>query len=226
MKIGTVTIGQSPRVDLIPELREAIGVKVDIEERGALDNLSLEEVKTFYPGPEDYILVTRMRDGTEVKIAESYIIPRIKNCIADLEKQDVELIIFICTGEFPGVSSHKLIIWPDRLLEHTVRGILQKGILAVVSPSPDQTAMMRKKWQGTKLQVVAEAVSPYSGSEEMFAEVAYRISKSKADLTVLDCIGFNRRIKKIFREITQKPVILPRTILGRVVGELLEGVAE
>ena len=226
MKIGTVTIGQSPRLDLIPELKKAIGVEVDIEERGALDNLSLEEVKTFYPGPEDYILVTRMRDGTEVKIAESYIIPRIKNCIADLEKQGVEFIIFICTGEFPGISSHKLIIWPDRLLEHTVRGILRKGILAVVAPSPDQTAMMQKKWRGTKLVVVAEAVSPYSGSDEMFAEVAHRIKRSNADMTVLDCIGFNRRIRKIFRQITQKPVILPRTILGRVAGELLEGVTE
>lgn len=226
MKIGTVTIGQSPRVDLIPELKEAIGAEVDIEERGALDNLSLEEVKTFYPGPEDYILVTRMRDGTEVKIAESYIIPRIKNCIADLEKQDVEFIIFICTGEFPGISSHKLIIWPDRLLEHTVRGILRKGILAVVAPSPDQIAMMQKKWRGTKLQVVAEAVSPYSGSEEMFADVAHRINRSNADMIVLDCIGFTRRIRKIFRKITQKPVILPRTLLGRVVGELLEGAPE
>jgi len=35
MKIGTLTIGQSPRVGIIPELKEAIGFEVEIEERGA-----------------------------------------------------------------------------------------------------------------------------------------------------------------------------------------------
>ncbi len=35
--IGTVTIGQSPRVDLIPELRAILGEEVQIIEAGALD---------------------------------------------------------------------------------------------------------------------------------------------------------------------------------------------
>lgn len=29
MKIGTLTIGQSPRVDIVPELKEAIGFEID-----------------------------------------------------------------------------------------------------------------------------------------------------------------------------------------------------
>ncbi|MDN5940637.1 MAG: AroM family protein [Nitrospira sp.] len=60
MKIGAVTIGQSPRDDIIPEIREILGPEVEIVERGALDGLSLKEVNDFYPGPPGPILVTRM----------------------------------------------------------------------------------------------------------------------------------------------------------------------
>ena len=78
MKVGTLTIGQSPRTDVIPGIRDVLGPNIEIVEKGALDGLDLEDVKKFYPGPNDYILVTRMRDGTEVKIAEKHVIDRMK----------------------------------------------------------------------------------------------------------------------------------------------------
>ena len=38
--LGAVTIGQSPRVDLVPELMEMLGGNVTIKEAGALDDLT------------------------------------------------------------------------------------------------------------------------------------------------------------------------------------------
>lgn len=64
MKIGAVTIGQSPRDDIIPEIRDILGPGVEIIETGVLNGLSLEEIKDFYPEPTDFTLVTRMKDGT------------------------------------------------------------------------------------------------------------------------------------------------------------------
>ena len=91
MKIGILTIGQSPRVDIVPELKEAIGFEVEIEERGALDNLTWEEVKDLFPGPGDNnFIVTRMKDGKIVKIAKRHVVERMNECIADLERIDVE----------------------------------------------------------------------------------------------------------------------------------------
>ena len=76
-KIGMITIGQSPRIDIIPEMREVLGTEVEILEAGALDGLTLEEVKKFYPKGRDYILCTRMSDGTEVVVAKRFIVPRV-----------------------------------------------------------------------------------------------------------------------------------------------------
>ncbi|MBA7571301.1 hypothetical protein ES708_13060 [subsurface metagenome] len=224
MKIDTLTIGQSPRMDIIPELKEAIGFEVEIEERGALDGLTWEEVKNLYPGPGDYILVTRMRDGREVKIAERHIIERMKKCIADLERSDVDFIILLCTGEFPEeITSKKLILKPNKLMENIVKGILQEGVIADIVPSADQISLMEKRWNRTNpnLKAIFDTVSPYTGTEKEIEKVAEKIAKTDANLIILDCLGFSKRVKTIFRKITEKPVLLPRTLLGRIAGELI-----
>jgi len=224
MKIGTLTIGQSPRVDIIPELKEAIGFEVEIEQRGALDDLTWEEVKGLYPEPDDYILVTRMRDGKEVKIAERHIVERMKKCIADLERSDVDFIIFLCTGEFPEeIISKKLVLKSNKLMENIVKGILQEGVIADIVPSADQISLMEERWKRTNpnLKVIVEAVSPYTGTEKEAEKVAEKIAKTDANLIILDCLGFSKRVKTIFRKITEKPVLLPRTLLGSIAGELI-----
>jgi len=225
MKIGTLTIGQSPRVDVIPELKESIGFEVEIEERGVLDDLSYREIQNLHPEPDDYILVSRMKDGKEVKIAERHIIGRMKSCISDLEKANVDFIILLCTGEFSEeISSRKLILKPSRLMKNMVKGILQRGTIAAIAPCIDQLQLMKKKWSNIypDLQVIVEAVSPYTGMSEEIERVAERIADTKTDLVILDCLGFDKRMKMIFRKITKKPVLLPRTLLGRIAGELIE----
>jgi len=224
MKIGTLSIGQSPRVDIISELKEAIGLEVEIEERGALDDLTWEETKDLYPGTDDYILITRMRDGKEVKIAERHIIERMKGCIADLERSEVDFIMLLCTAEFPEeITSKKLILKPNKLMENIVKGMLQEGVIAGIAPSPNQFQLMRKKWSkiNPNLKVIVDAVSPYTGTDKEIEKVAEKIAKTDAKLVILDCIGFNKKMKTIFRKVTRKPVLLPRTLLGRIAGELI-----
>lgn len=222
MKVGTLTIGQSPRVDIIPEIREVLGSGVEIVEKGALDGLDLDDVKEFYPEPTDYILITRMRDGSEVKVAERHIIERMRRCISDFEQEAaVDLVILLCTGEFPDIESQKIVLRPDRVMLRTVQGIMDRGKMGVVVPLPDQVPQLRKRWETLNLQLFMEAVSPYAGTDEELKEVAGRIKALDVDLIVLDCLGFGKTTKAIFREVTRKPVLLPRTVVGRIAREML-----
>jgi protein AroM len=223
MKIGAVTIGQSPRGDVAPEFQAALGLEAELLQCGALDGLSLDEVRALAPKPGDYILVTRLRDGTEVKIAECHIHERMKACVRRLEAAGVDLIVLFCTGEFPDLDSGPIILKPDVLMEHIVPGILRKGRLGAVLPSPDQIPILGEKWRRTGLDIELEAVSPYSGTDEDFRAAARRLAGRNVDLIVLDCIGFNEKIKRIFQEESGKPVILPRTLLGRIAGEMAGG---
>ncbi|QQO08905.1 AroM family protein [Breznakiella homolactica] len=223
IRIGAVTIGQSPRTDVAPEFESALGMDAELIQAGALDGLSLEEVRKLAPNPGDYILVTRMRDGTEVKIAEHHILDRMKAAIRQFENDGLDLIVLFCTGQFPEIDSRSLILKPDVLMVQTVPGILKKGRLGAVVPSPDQIPAMTKKWEQTGLEVVTAAASPYSGKEEDFRAAGRSLAEQKADLIVLDCIGYNSAMKKIIKEESGKPVILPRTLLGRIAGEIAGG---
>jgi protein AroM len=162
-----------------------------------------------------------MRDGTEVHIAERHIRQRIQDSVLTLEAAGVDMIVLFCTGEFPYLDSRSLIIKPDVLMTRLIPGILPRGRLGVLLPSPEQEAAMRNKWLKTGLELVFDAASPYTGTEADFRAAARRLAGQGVDLIVPDCIGFTGEMKRIFREESGKPVILPRTLLGRVCGELL-----
>ena len=57
-QVGTVTIGQAPRVDITPDLKTIIGDGIEIVEAGALDGLTKEQIAAMAPHEGDYVLVT------------------------------------------------------------------------------------------------------------------------------------------------------------------------
>ena len=71
-----LTIGQTPRDDITPMFKEILGPDFEIMEAGALDGLSLKDVKGIEILPGDYVLVSRMGDGAEVKI-KKFVLPRV-----------------------------------------------------------------------------------------------------------------------------------------------------
>jgi len=222
--IGAITIGQSPRTDVTADFLPALGRDVTLLQRGALDDLTREEIAALAPAVGDYVLVTRLRDGTEVKVAEERIHERMRAAVRYLEDQGASLIILFCTGEFPGVDSRQILLRPDALLSSAVKELIGVGILGICVPSAEQIPAMTKKWAGVGSGCVCAAVSPYSAPLSAFRTAAAELALGGADLIVMDCIGYSAEMKKIVQEETLKPVVLPRTFLGRLAGELLGGI--
>ena len=63
------------------------------------------------------------------------------------------------------------------------------------------------------------AASPY-GKLEDIRLVTDKLKETDADLVVLDCIGYTQEMKDMIYRLTNKPVVLPRTLAARVVTEL------
>ncbi|MFC2169686.1 AroM family protein [Acidobacteriota bacterium] len=221
MNLGMITIGQSPRTDIIPEIRDSLGFKVKIIEKGALDGLTFEEIKAYSPKSTDLPLITRLKNGTEVKVAKKHLISRIKNCVKDLERRKVGAIVFLCTGEFPEIESNIIFLRPHKIMLNMVKGILEEGKLGIIVPSTLHLPMAKKKWARDNLKIFPGAVSPYTGTEKKIIATASELKKCDVDLIILDCMGFNKQTKLLFKKIMQKPVLLPRAIIGRIVGEMI-----
>jgi protein AroM len=205
----------------MPEIKQLTGSTINYMECGALDGLTLTQIQELAPQSDDYLLVTRMRDGSSVTLAKKHIIPRLRECIRRVEAENVEVIIMLCTGIFPDLRTTKLMIKPDRLLEETVKAILETGTIGVITPLQDQICQTCTKWERLGLHVVVDHALPYSTDDQITA-AAQRLANAEIDLIVLDCIGFTTTMKRIVRQVTQKPVLLPRTLLARTILELLE----
>jgi protein AroM len=202
-------------------MKKMLGAKVELIEKGALDGLTRKEIEKLAPTAGDYILVTRLRDGTSVKVAERRIFPRFQKCIEELEAMSVDLTVLLCTGEFPEIRTKKLLIRPDELISDIVWGILKHdGKLGVVVPEKEQIPLLKRKWKKKGVTLVMAAANPY-GEIKASEEAATFLAEENVDLIVLDCIGFTPKNKELFRRLTGKPVILPQTILGRILKELV-----
>lgn len=109
---------------------------------------------------------------------------------------------------------------PDRLANSVIRGILPEGTLGVVVPLSDQISQLSHKWVAPGLKVIVESAMPYGAREEI-TYVAKKLASQSVDLVVLDCIGYNLKMKETMRKIIRKPVILARSILARTIKELV-----
>jgi len=217
-KIGLITIGQSPRSDILPEMTRILGGGYEMVEAGALDGHTLEEIERREIGPDDTLLVSRMRDGTEVRFTEKFVVPLIQRRIAELE-EDVDIILLLCSGRFPEFESEVLVVTPSEIVRGAVDAALRRGRLGVVYPAREQIADAAGEWGREGMEVYLDAASPY-GSEEELAGLAGRLAERDLDLILLNCMGFTHGMKQLVREKTGKPVIQANALVARVLKEL------
>ena len=218
-QIGLLTIGQSPRDDLIPGLMEILGEDFKIVEAGALDELTYDDIMKIDLNPEDYILVSRMRDGREIKITKKFVVPRMQKQLDKIESQGVRLTVVMCTGKFPQFESKGLVVTPSEILKGIIEGSLKAGKLAVVYPTAEQMPYAERDFRRENIQLYADSVSPYE-PEDVEGLLA-RLKKESPDLIFLNCFGFPTELKQKVVETTGKPTIHSSSVIARVLKELI-----
>ena len=84
--LGTLTIGQAPRPDVVPIIDRYIASRVRRIHRGVLDGLSHAEIKARYrPDPGEPALVTRLQDGSTVELSRARMRDGVQGLLAILE---------------------------------------------------------------------------------------------------------------------------------------------
>lgn len=219
-KIGMLTIGQSPRDDIIPTLKEILGEGYEIVEAGALDDLTLEDINRIEFRPDDYLLVSRMRDGTEIRITKRFVLPLLQKRIHELEEKGVRLTVIMCTGKFPQSDSKGLIVTPQEILKGVLNSALKKGKLGVIYPAKEQIKGAKPEFGRDGVEIYSDYLSPYEGESEL-ENLADRLVEQDIDLIFLNCFGFTSEIKNVLAEKTGKPVIQSNALVARVLKELV-----
>jgi len=221
-KIGIITIGQSPRTDVVPEMAAFFGEGVEVLERGALDGLTFEQVRAYRPETGMMHLCTRMRDGSEVVVAKEKLLPKIQEAVDHLNQEQVALILLLCMGEFPQFRSTCLVVEPQKIVDRCVEGLIGAyHRLGIVIPIAEQEDWVRETFSKLTASITVTVASPYAGQNDLPAAAAH-LNDAACDLIVMYCMGFNRQLTRPIRDITAKPVIVSSAIVARTIGELLE----
>lgn len=218
-RVGLVTIGQSPRPDIVASMFAQSG-GVEFCEQGALDDLDRPQIEDLRPQAEELPLVSRLRDGTEVVIAKERLIPHLQRAVDRSAEDGATLAVILCTGEFAKIAPPTPTIYPDRLLAHTVEAVLPTGTIGVMLPHEGQMNMMSRKWSTPTRIFRGVAVSPYSGQAELAGQ-ARALRDAGAAMIVLDCMGFDTEMKQLVAAESGLPTILANRLIGRVIEELI-----
>ena len=213
-----LTIGQSPRPDVVPEILEMLGdaaAGIAPVEAGALDGLSREKVRAGAPRDGEMPLVSRLRTGEEVVIGEDFVEERMAALLGEIPAGDVAAIL--CTGPFRGIAERPGLVKAGPIFDATLRGVTPPGAtVGMLIPEPRQEEDARRRVPDGSRCVIGVA-SPYSdgGAEERLA-ACFR----EADVIGLNCLGYDGPLEDAVRRTTGKPVVLARRALADAVGRL------
>jgi protein AroM len=226
--VGAVTVGQSPRDDVLPEIMEMLPAGTPVIERGALDELDdgeLDELRRgalakLAPAHDADVLVTRLRDGQEVTVGQSALLPLLQRAVDGVVQDGADLVAMLCTDSLPGLRCARPVLMPGALVRQLVLSVARGASLGVIVPAADQVPAAESEWAAVSGTLHVRAASPY-GSVETLASAAKELAGWHPDLVVLDCLGFSRSMQSLVRESVHVPVILPRTTLAGAIAALL-----
>lgn len=213
-----ITIGQSPRPDILDEMRPWWdGLSLDIEERGALDGLSREEIDRAAPRERDERLVSRLHDGTEVLLEAGWVHRRVEEIVRGLDEEGTDVIVILCTGKFHDLSARAILVASGPVVDHGLAALANAaGSIGVLLPNEGQKAGFRCEPAGKKRFVLSHA-SPYSG--DRWDTAARELEET--DLVVMHCMGYTEPMRRKLAEKTGKPVLLARRMVAAAVAQVL-----
>src|SRR5437764_6156321 len=116
--LGTVTIGQAPRPDVVPIIDRHVPEAVRLIHRGVLDGMTRRDIDARYrPEPGEAVLVTRLTDGDEIVLSRRRLRDGVAQALAALEAEGCEAILPLCAGAFEGLRCERVwLVDPDHIM--------------------------------------------------------------------------------------------------------------
>lgn len=220
VKIGTVTIGQSPRTDIMEEIIPFLGDGFEIIEKGALDGMSKEfireNISPKWDQPVGDIQVSRLASGDEVTIDKSKMMPYLYKKIEELNEEQVDLIVLLCNDPFPEIKSTVQVIRPESLIHNIAVNLSSSKKVGIVMPNESQLERAKILLSTYGLDATVVAVSPYQDAKHMEHSLEPLLDE-EIDLIILECLGNGLDFKNRVIEHTGKKVILVREMLFSIV---------
>ena len=221
-KLGTLTLGQAPRADLVPTLDALIDSSIERLHVGLLDGLTASQIDHhFAPRNSEPALVTRVLDGSPVLIARAQAEFAAQQKVSELEDAGCSVILLLHTGSFaPLHSRDSWLVEPDRILPGVVTALVGSRRLGIVLPMAEQIPTESLKWQDLAQKPLFAAASPYELFSDPLRRAASDLRNQGAEILLLDCMGYTGGHRSVAASASRLPVLLSSALVARLLGEL------
>jgi protein AroM len=223
--VGLVTIGQSPRDDIVPDMLAQIGIDIDIVQRGAVDGLTHDEVRELAPQGDEPWAVSRLQDGTEVKLAKRELDSRMQRCVSELEHLGTDLIVPLCASDWSALRCRTSFINPGGALPAMVKSMLRPGgQLGVISPTAAQAELAHKRYADLGMQIESTFAQPYTTDADQQAQcerAAQTLAEAGVDLIYMSCMGHTQTMRDIVRRESGRPTITANGLIASLMRQIL-----
>lgn len=215
--VAFITIGQTPRDDILPEILPLLPHDLDWQEYGAMDGLAPADIVAGAPQYREERLVSRLSDGSEAVVSKAWLLKRLQALIERIDDGRHCALVLLCTGDFGSLESKTLLIEAQGVLDGLTDALADgRRSVGILVPLEEQCAEFAAK----PLRVSAKTVtfaSPYSGNR---IRIAAR-ELAKADFAVMHCLGYTEAMRERVAAETGRPVLLARRALAGAIAQVL-----
>ncbi len=206
IRIGTLTIGQAPRPDLVQSLKAQMP-HAEIIQVGALDGLAQHDLpKTVSFHPDDYLLTTRLKNGELVTVPEAFLIPKMAEGLQRLEQQQVDLIYLLCAGTFAALKSGVPLIKPF-VLAHQLLSTIGIRNVGIIAPIPEQVRPIQDRWEGEGFECTVWSADVTNTDPKLIQQIKERQKEAGFKALILDYVGHPADISQQLQVNLDIPVI-------------------
>jgi protein AroM len=216
--LGLIALGHSPRPDH-EEVYDWIIPGIPRKLVGALDVFSCEEARKLEDKQGISPLVCLLGDETTVEIPLPVLFPYIEKQVEVLAAEGADLAVVLCCGGFPRFDCSIPVFLPGMIVPAVVKATCPEGKIGIIVPNQAQESAAVAHWKELGVNAESAVVDPYQGVG--FDEAAKKFRKLECDLIAIDCMGFKEEHRDRLSRDCGCPVLLPKTLVAKVAGEMV-----
>ncbi len=213
-KICIVEMGNSPRIDIINDLKLLLNDdRMQFSEIGILDELSdMELYNVLTTDQDEKSIITKNKRNITCYIKKNEADKLIKNLINELGP-NYDKIVIACDEEYTNIQEGmNNIILPIELIKEYLQINPLKFKNSIVFPTKSQAEFEKLEWEILLSNPEFLVCDPFS--VQSFSVTTELLIKSKPSRVILNCFGFTLEQKRKLEDELNIPVILPRELVA------------
>lgn len=221
-RLAFFTIGESPRDDVIPDMRRILGDHIHIEEFGALDGLSRAARDALAPREDAYRFATRLADGSAIQLDKDLTEARLAEVMHAADLSGFHALVPLCTGTaLPTLNT--LTIEPQQVIDHALVGLTRHcrklGIVVPLATQVEHFHLIAP----LACETVLVHASPYDPPELARGRLARAGEQLRdCDLVVMHCMGYQGWMRDVVSQTAGAPTFLANRLVAACLSQMFE----